>query len=152
MEQKNDLIVTLEDMTKLLQGVRYVVIGGMAISALVKPRATQDIDILVESEDELKVIVALLAPKFKRHRGHAVEHKSSGVEVEILTPEFVGLDPDLAKYAIENAVQQGLGGLTTQVAPPDAMIALKMKRGEFQDKADVSRLLRDYPDAKKLRH
>lgn len=111
-----------------------VLISGLAISHWVKPRSTQDIYVLYiddySSPDEV--------PGFKRVRPHCFRNKDTHVEVEILSSEFLGLNKDLVREVVKNAV--GSDGI--KVASPEGLVALKLARFSRQDQADIESLMK----------
>ena len=70
--------IALSDWVKATDN-NYVLVGGMALSFHVKPRYTEDIDILYLNKSD----VPLKVNRFSKHRNHAFEHKKYGVEVEL---------------------------------------------------------------------
>lgn len=109
-----------------------VLIGGLALSYWSVPRHTQDIDFLVDT--------APLPPLdgFKRIRPHAWLHVSTGVEVEVLDPHFINLDPSFLGLIDKHAVtREGV-----RIASPEGLVALKLKRFSRQDQADIENLLK----------
>ena len=112
---------------------RVVLIGGLALSYWTTPRYTQDIDLLFLTDNDIPDTVV----KFRRNRGHSFEHIKTGVEVEVLSPEFLGLSPDLVQHIIKNSVLKD--GIL--VADPSGLVALKLQRGSRQDQADIESLV-----------
>jgi hypothetical protein len=110
-----------------------VLIGGAALSFYVKPRVTQDLDFLFLSEAQLPQP----PDGFKKIRAHAFEHVATGVEVEILTPEFLKASKSLIQHVMDTAITNS----GVKIASPSALIALKLNRLSFQDKADIEALL-----------
>jgi|HubBroStandDraft_2_1064218.scaffolds.fasta_scaffold75395_2 hypothetical protein len=86
---------TLNELTKKFDelGVRYVVIGGMALTVHGYARMTEDIDVLVTRED-LKTIHAELVGKGYRREfagGKHIRDTETGVKIEfVLTGDFPG--------------------------------------------------------------
>lgn len=112
--------------------LKYVLVGGVGLSYWVKPRYTTDSDFLfLTSADIPKEVTG-----FKRIRPGAFEHKQTGVEIEVLTPESIGMSTDLAKAIYENAViRDGV-----KIATPSGLIASKLKRFKTKDRADIEEL------------
>lgn len=117
---------------------RGVLIGGLALSFYARPRYTQDIDILVLDLDKLGT-----SSDFKKHRPSALEHKQTGVEIELVTPKLLGISEALAEKVMLNATI--IDGI--RVASREGLIALKLyaatsnPRRFRQDTADVVNLL-----------
>jgi hypothetical protein len=120
-----------------------VLIGGLALSFYARPRATTDIDVLFLHEayvpDEL--------PGFKRSRKGAFQENRTHVEIEVCTPDSVNLPFSVARMVVHTS--RNVDGM--RVASPEAMVVLKLygaesKRRRFQDMADVTAILENYPD------
>lgn len=129
----NDLVSALEDWKKNAQNA--VLIGGLALSYHVKPRYTMDIDALYASEADIPV--ELLG--FKRIRPHAFQHHGTHAEVEVLSPEFLNNDitKDTAKQIFKTAIM--VDGI--KVASKSGLVAAKLGRANYQDKADIIQLI-----------
>jgi hypothetical protein len=137
----------LEDLFRYATS-NIVVIGALALGFYIqKPRATDDVDVIAYSDAEVEKLKTQLASVFKKHRAHAFEHKKTGVELEVLTPEFIGRgellhaalhDPEI--FHIRN------GRFPVKVAKPEYIIALKLRRAlqptskGMQDQADIVKL------------
>ena len=117
--------------------VPWVLGGGLAIGFHTRPRGTQDIDVFIADEDLAKVKASLPKDKFKSNREHAVVHRGTGVEVELLTPKHLGIDVELVRTAVETAIPQE----NVKVLSREGLIALKLQRGSYQDKADILNLI-----------
>lgn len=128
----NEILVALRDWSQKVS--EPVLIGGIALSYYTKPRATDDLDYLFLSDERIPPKVT----KFKRVRDHAFHHEKTHVEIEVLTPSFLGISEDLVKqvYATAKVSDKVL------VASPEGLVALKLQRGELQDYADIVALLK----------
>ena len=115
---------TYEDFTGLVDFRSVLLIGGTALGAYLPARNTFDIDFAVRSKEDIDSIAIKVASKFRRHRTSAIEHRKTGVEVEFVYPELVGLNPKLLELAFSEA--RGDGGVL--VASPKFLIALKLGR------------------------
>ena len=110
-----------------------ILIGGLALSYWAKPRETGDIDVLFQSDAHIPATVA----KFNRHRAHAFEHNDTGVEVEVLSPEFIDMEDGLYDKVLETSeVLEGI-----RIASPTGIVALKLGRSSPVDIGDISTLL-----------
>jgi hypothetical protein len=106
-----------------------VIIGGIALSYYVKPRATVDFDLLFLSDDDIPMFVE----QFKRNRPGSFLHKKTNVEVEVVTPGKINMDNGLAKAIFDHSNLIN----NTRIASPSGLIASKLKRFSMQDKADI---------------
>jgi hypothetical protein len=128
----NEVRVALDDWKNGHREDNYVLIGGLCLSYYLRPRYTEDVDLLFLTEDDLPGTVY----KFKRIRPHSFEHIRTGVEVEMVTPELVGQNPDLFKKVYERSViSDGI-----RIASPVCLIALKLGRFIQRDRDDISAL------------
>ena len=113
-----------------------VVIGGLSIGVHARPRTTMDVDVLflcLPVDIRSKVL-----DKFKMRRDHALTHKATGVEVEVLDARFLNLPDQLVNMVIDTAHHDPIGLL---VASVEGIIALKLQRGTPQDRADIFALI-----------
>lgn len=110
-----------------------VLIGGLALSYHVRPRMTQDLDFLFLSSSDIPEKV----PGFRRTRPHAFQHNKTHVEIELVTPDFVNVPREVAQKVFDTAtVSNGI-----RVASATGLVALKLYRLSFQDKADIVALI-----------
>lgn len=140
----NDLNKALKDVAKVLVDSDYTLIGGLAIGYHTRPRGTDDVDILLLNEESVAVVHDLLQKSglFKRARAHAEIHKETGVEIELLSPSFIKQPEDLVKSAIDNSIQVEFGDTVVNVATAKHILALKLDRFSFKDKADIQDFIR----------
>lgn len=110
-----------------------VLIGGVAYSYYCKPRYTQDIDVLFSDENNIPDTIN----SFKRNRGHAFIHLNTHVEVEVLTPEHVGMDSNTVNTIIRTAIE--VDGI--KIASRSGLVASKLGRASYQDKHDIINLI-----------
>jgi hypothetical protein len=127
--------------------VRYLVIGGYAVSFHDRPRTTKDLDILLDAtaanrERVLRALTVFGAPD------SVVSDLATAESDEIVwwgTPPLridllqsaPGVDFDLA---YTRRVQTELGGILTNVISLDDLIAAKRAAGRDQDIVDAKRL------------
>jgi len=136
----SELSTALEDFAAETIDVNWALIGGLAVGFHSRPRGTQDVDILLKSGGDIDKLVHMLK-SFKRHRSHAFEHKKTGVEVEVLTPEFLNIDSSIVSKAIETSEKHNLKGSQVPVVSKAGLVALKLQRGKRQDLADIESVL-----------
>lgn len=138
----NELSSAIEDFAKVTQNIKWSLAGGLAVGFHSQPRGTQDIDIIIENEQTIHTIEQLTKNKFNKHRPHALEHKKTGVEVEILTADFLGIDPKIVNIAIKNSTIQKIGKTYIPVLDEAGLIAMKLQRSSRQDLADIEAILK----------
>lgn len=112
----------------------YVLIGGLAFSFYLKPRPTQDIDLIFLSSEDIPDHVF----GFKRTRKHAFTHIKTHVEVEVLTPTHINSSTKRFQKVFDTAIEsEGV-----KIASPLSLIVLKLSRYNERDRADISELIR----------
>ena len=127
-----EVIIALEDW-KQYNNSNCVLVGGLALSYYIKPRQTQDIDIIFLTDEDIPTNVY----GFKRNKLHSFEHKKTGVEIEILTPKFLNKSEQMFKKTFEDSIlSDGI-----RVASPKSLIVLKLNRFNSRDKLDILELL-----------
>ena len=111
-----------------------VLIGGLALSYYLKPRATEDIDLIFLTKDSIPNNVI----GFTRPREHAFRHIKTHVEVEVLDPDFLNTNKELFELVFEESVlSDGI-----RVASPRSLIALKLNRFSPTDRSDIINLIK----------
>lgn len=129
-------------------GVRYLVVGGYAVSFHAQPRATKDIDVLIQADAENGILVyrALsafgaplkgLTPADFSQRGSFFRLGHDPVAVDILT-EIPGVDFETAwERRIEGTIERDTPVNVHFISRED-LIAAKTAAGRPQDLADVA--------------
>lgn len=138
------LTEAVSDLAGMLSGkdVQWALCGGLAVGVHARPRGTNDVDIMVPDEMTVDRIVMLLNEKFRRTRDHAVTHRRSGVEVEILSPEFLNVDSAISKAVISSASHSQVGKSSIPVVTRAGLVASKLGRSSRQDLADIEAVIR----------
>ena len=116
------------DFARLVKNDSFTVIGGLVVGVYSTPRNTQDIDIVVLHNSDIVEIEKNISSKFKKVRGHSFIHKDTHVELEIITPEFIGVSRKLVADAISNSKIDSNGLVDVRVVSPKYFIALKLQR------------------------
>lgn len=124
-----EVLSALTDWNRYCIENESVLIGGLALSFYVKPRMTFDIDLLFLHKKDIPTAVN----RFKRHRIGAFQHDKTHVEVEVLTPETINTEHYIVNKVFETAVD--IDGF--RIASPNGIIALKLGRFSYQDRADI---------------
>ncbi|MDH4161361.1 MAG: nucleotidyltransferase [Nitrospirota bacterium] len=145
------------------EGVRYLVVGGLAMNLLGVPRVTYDIDILIDMTDEnIEVLMRLMkewgfkpklpvkvmdfADREKRKDWIETKHmkafnlvnaKWALSEIDIIIDAPVAY-PEARKHAKKISVQ----GISIPVISIDDLIKMKTTAGREMDKADIQYLRR----------
>ena len=128
--------------------VKYLIVGGYAVSLHAQPRATKDIDILIKPDaDNAKAVYAALAkfgapledlsPADFADRGSFFRMGREPVAVDILS-EIPGVDFDAAWDRRVEGVIDTATGLTANFISGDDLLSAKLAAGRPQDIADVA--------------
>jgi len=137
----------LQDLNNLLKdcGIKFAVIGGLAVCARGQLRSTEDIDVLVSklpSSDKLRDSGYMA--KFNFYKGKSstgtvltLDHRSSAGYVEML----VATD-EAAKWASGTASNENVLKVLLPVVSAEALVVLKLKAGVGNKK----RQGKDFPD------
>ena|SRR5664280_15799 len=132
------------------QNVKYLIVGGYAVSLHAQPRATKDIDLLIKPDaDNAKAVYAALGKFGAPLEGLTAEDflerdkffrmGRAPVIVDIL-PEIKGVDFDRAWQNRVEAVIDPQSGLTASFISSQDLIAAKLAAGRPQDIADLAAL------------
>jgi hypothetical protein len=125
------------DLRPILQGINWLIIGGVATRAYMPERMTKDLDILVHKNDGETAIEKL------KQAGYQVQSRLGIPGFTMISPEGVEVD-----VIFSNApwLQEALGNASMDatgypvIALP-YLVLLKMTAQRTQDWADVSRML-----------
>ena len=146
-----DLLEELKNLTQKLDqaGIDYALCGGLAIAIYAKPRATLDIDIMVQPDyfSETKKVAKALGYTMS---SAMMEFNDGAVKLQRLskvnkaTGEYFVLDllivtPEIKK-AWDNRVKVEWEGCPLKVVSPQGLILLKSLRNSGQDKEDIEYL------------
>jgi hypothetical protein len=145
----------LETLTDLLsdfnrRGVDYALAGGWAFSALVEPRATTDIDVLIVLDrPSREAIRSLLSSVFESTIVHPTPMRLRGIamwrsvgmrrEQEVVV-DFLLADSDFLRGALTRKHRIELGSLPVSVLTIEDLMILKMIAGRLQDQADLEKI------------
>jgi len=141
---------TIKDVLKRLNenGVRYCLVGGLALAHHSIPRVTQDVDLLVLPEDLPRVEELL--------KGHELRGTSEALIFKIGETRFDIIPANLRskRQAVTNAIDEIFDGETIKVANLRDMIFLKLwassERRDLakraQDETDVIGLIQLNPE------
>ena len=130
----------------------YALIGGLAVSARSKPRATKDIDFLVSAE---KDFFSKTFPEILESKGHSYKifkggwddpvnglirvYDEDGSELVDIIPVFWKWQDEIVKNAEKLKVFEGV---SIPVARIEDLVILKLVAGGPQDMLDIEELLK----------
>ncbi len=125
------VIQAAQDASRQLEalGIPHALIGGLAVSAHGAPRATKDVDFLVNEKDAFAGTAIL---SFKQGVPIAVR----GVVIDYLTPEGSPHAELLRRGLVEAQPSEGI-----PVIPLEPLVVMKLQAGRRRDLDDVQRLL-----------
>lgn len=130
--------------------VEYALAGGWAFSALVEPRATTDIDILILLDPPSQATIqSLVSAVFSSTIVHPSPMKVKGVSIwrcmglrgrqEVIV-DFLVADSVFLQSAISRRRQILLGDQIVAVLTLEDLILRKMIAGRLQDQADLEKI------------
>jgi len=138
--------------------VDYALIGGLALSAWVRPRTTRDVDLIVAISEQTAwnelaaVIETKLHKKVALQKGTQrtnIKEKLSFVAGQIEVDVIGAKGFDLASEAIRHAVSAKVFDMKVKVVTPEYLILLKLLPLSDQDIVDIKTLLKK-ADIKRL--
>lgn len=125
------------DLREILQGIPWVVVGGVATRAYMPERKTMDMDILVHAKDGAEVMERLQSAGFKIVSPLAVPgfltRSPKGIELDVIFGKGVWVREALAKPNVDPA------NYPTISLPYLVLMKLKANRGK--DVGDMSTML-----------
>lgn len=135
-----EVLSTIKDFSKLLWVNKPILVGGMAIAYWARGRTTYDADFMFLSEYRLSKARLLIgaSSKFKVLQGHYIEHKPSGVTLDLLTPEFINLPVEYLNYIYRTTKVDS----DVRIASIEGLILMKLSSNRgHKDLADIELLL-----------
>ena len=127
----------------------YALIGGLALSAWIRPRTTRDVDLVIAVaknftwSDIASIVQTRLQKRIALHKGtprmHIKEKLSfitGQIEVDVISTK----DFELAAEAIKKSVAAEVFGKKVKVVTPEYLILLKLLPLSSQDAIDIKAL------------
>ena len=140
---RSPLSTTVSDFVKLVgDKVDYALCGGLVVGVYGRARGTDDVDMLLRSDSDIQMVINLTRIKFKQNRGHAIIHKETGVEVKLVTPEFINVYSMIIQSAIVHSSMKPVDNVEVPVISKEGLIVLKLGRGNEYDIGDIKNVLR----------
>jgi predicted nucleotidyltransferase len=158
MDLKETLTDQLKRIVKFLnkQKIDYALAGGLAFSALVEPRATMDIDLIVMiKEKQLNDFKDLLKHEFESIITHKEPMQFNLVKIwrvinfiedREMIFDFILAESKFHKNAIERAFEIDFFGSKLKVITLEDLILLKNCANRTQDLADLDKIYETYDD------
>jgi hypothetical protein len=153
----SSLLAPLADLGKWLAAIPAdaIIVGGIAVSLLSRPRFTQDIDalvILADTEWERAITIAAahgIVPRIdnalefaQRARVLLLKHSASAIDIDII---FGGLP--FEHRAVAQARVQVVDGVSVKLPRVEDLLIMKAVAHRPQDMLDVDALLGAHPAA-----
>lgn len=130
-------------------GIASAVIGGIAVSAWARPRATQDIDFKVLLDrDAAQRLLDVLMPDYVPLQANPLQALQRNGVLFVKDQAGIRIDLQLADTSLdESAIQRAQTlelepGVTAQVCSAEDLIIYKMISTRPQDQVDVENLVR----------
>jgi hypothetical protein len=125
------------DLRPILQGIPWVIVGGVATRAYMPERATKDLDILVRQQDSEEVWKRLETAGYRYVSNLAMPgflaRSPDDVDLDVIFGNYPWLDEALAHP------RQDMAGYPVLDLP--YLVMMKLISVRVQDMADVSRML-----------
>ena len=158
MEVKEILTAQLKRIVQFLkkQKIDYALAGGLAFSALVEPRATMDIDLIVMIEENQ---LNDFKDRLKHEFGSIITHEEpmqfklakiwraiNLIEDLEMIFDFIFAESEFYKNAIKRAFEIEFFGSKIKVITLEDLILLKNFANRKQDLADLDKIYQTYND------
>lgn len=152
MAGESDLAHILTELLDELnrRNVQYALAGGWAFSALVEPRATTDIDILILLDPPLReTIQSLVSSVFASLIVHPAPMKFRGISIwrctgirgnQEIVVDLLLADSEFLQSALVRKKEISFGGQIVCILTLEDLILMKMIAGRLQDKADLEKI------------
>lgn len=130
----------LPDLKDILQGIRWALIGAMALRAYAPERMTQDVDILIHASDEPAAQSAFVAAGY-RIGGTLSAGRITALPVDA-EQRCIDVVSSNAPWLNEALNHPSFDPASFPVLPRRFLVLMKLQAGHAQDVADITRLLR----------
>ena len=130
--------------------VDHCLIGGLAVGILAKPRATEDIDLLILIEEQqIPCLMALLKKHLDViHEGHVMHFPQATIWRTLIgTPagdtvlvDFLLANHEVYREAVLNPIKLAVDDVSIPVVNRESLIKIKEMSGRPQDILDITSL------------
>lgn len=142
-----DLFAELLDVAEGLRAasIEAALVGGLAYSIYVQPRATEDLDFLILPEDWERCIAALASRGWRDFSGPIdlskirIRRLTKFIQEDAIVCDFLLADGGL-REEIAKGSRFTIGGGQVLLAPPEVIIELKRRRMSEKDRGDIEGL------------
>jgi hypothetical protein len=155
VEIAKSLIETLKQLSRVFNAgnIKFCLIGGLAVGILAKPRATEDIDLLVliSREDE-ETIAKLFRDHFKVIQDHdlmqfekatiwrMIVEDTFTTESGFVIIDMVFADNEIYREAVMDVITIQIDNVDIPLVKPENLIAIKKLSNRPQDLIDIEEL------------
>ena len=132
------------------RGLLYALAGGWAYSALVEPRATTDIDLLLLIDQPSREgLQSLLSPQFDSLVVHPAPMVFHGISIwrtvgicgeQEVVVDILLADSEYLRMSLERRRMVEFGSLQIPILAIEDLILLKTIAGRLQDQADLEKI------------
>jgi len=155
MDIARNLFDTLKSLCTLLSEahINYCLIGGLAVAILAKPRATEDIDLLILIEEKDRSSISeLMKKKFEIIQDNNIMRfenatiwrtilgSPTGDEAGFVIVDFLLADKEIYREAVLHPLNLTIDYVTIPVATPENLIKIKELSNRPQDLLDIAAL------------
>lgn len=147
----NPLFQALEELCRFLDdaGLRYTLVGGLAVGIWAAPRATVDVDFLVSlPAGESGSLVQRLKQSGRFifvHEQPMVFNKVSFLRATLksnsdIAVDFLFADDEFKKTMLERSSNVSIAGFSVRIPTPEDLIILKLLSGRPKDRIDAEQI------------
>jgi hypothetical protein len=159
VEISNNLINTLTDVADILNNlqIKYCLVGGLAVSMLSKPRATEDVDFLILLEHgQQEELVYELKKKFDIIQNkkpiqfknitiwRLVVKEKDSVDYDFTVLDFLFGENKIYNNALDNSINIIINNTKIKVANIKSLIEMKRISGRRIDLIDIEELTKEF--------
>jgi len=152
-----NILRPLDDLRRWLDAIRtpVVIVGGVAVSLLGRPRFTQDIDALAMIAEEDWEAALAAAPSYglvprinnpgefaRRTRVFLLRHVQSSIDIDVILGGLA-----FEQSAVDNGQTYEVGGISLRLPRVEDLMIMKAVAHRPQDQQDIEGLLEAHPDA-----
>ena len=133
---------TLADAAQVLEtrGIRFALIGGLAVSLRGQPRMTVDVDLVILADVDQALRLAQLFPGVEEVVARSfilpLRHRATGIRVDVA----IGMS-GFERQAVSRATKVTIGDVRVPVVAVEDLLVMKALAGRPQDDQDIRGLV-----------
>jgi len=130
--------------------IPYALAGGIAVSILTQPRATEDIDLLILSQDWEKCCRVLAGLGYEEaaypmyFENIIIKRLTKIRDEDYISIDFVLVITEFWQTIWEERQQISFEGMSLWILSPKALIRMKELRKSYKDLSDIEELKKSY--------